>query len=76
MTTHPNEVPVFTPSAEQLDQIMARTTSESIADRDAERRARAWPFDVEKILGTLADKVVALEGRIADLETRLGVARI
>lgn len=61
-----------TPDAEQLEQIFAQSTRSALSRRDAERRAREWPQQVDELLVLVVRKVAALESRIAVLEARKG----
>lgn len=55
---------------EQLEQIFARSAEQAMRQREAERRAREWPHQVDELLVLVVRKVAALEARIATLEAR------
>lgn len=71
-TNHPNDVPKYHATPEQLEQMFARTVQQALDERAAKQSAAEWPLQVEKLLATLVGKVSALEGRIAELETGKG----
>jgi hypothetical protein len=66
--THPNFQRNYTPTAEEFDQILANTTARALAEKEAERRAKAWPSNVEQLLVAAADRINELEVRVGVLE--------
>ena len=66
--THPNYVPTYTPTAEQFDHILAQSTAQILGKKEAERRAKEWPSNIEQLLIAAADRINDLEARMTVLE--------
>lgn len=62
-------------TVETLNRLFDRGVEHFVQQRTAEQRAKEWPLDVERLLVTLAEQVVAQDRRIKALETRLGERR-
>ncbi len=65
---HPNYVPTYTPTAEEFDQILAQSTAQILGQKEAERRLKEWPSNIERLLVAAADRINDLEARMTVLE--------
>lgn len=67
MTTHPNDVPKYSLTAEDREAMFERQMERLSRDRDQRQRDAEWPMLVNELLQTLAGRVQALEAEVAAL---------
>ena len=71
MTTNPNGVSKYSATPDMLNQIIARTTEQALAQRTAKQRAEEWPWLVEGTLAALAGRSAVQDEMLASLKARL-----
>ena len=70
--TNGNEIPRYEPTPEQLQQLFDRQAEQVDAERASREHLAAWPVVGPQVLKALADRVVALEERVAALTPAAG----
>lgn len=75
-TAHPNFVPIYIPTADEFQQMFARTNEQLAGQAAARKLTKEWPGQVEQALVTIAHEVAALRARIDAVEQALGAGRV